>query len=154
MSANYAKIGELYDKAGTLAGVRYSVYDSGPEGRDWIDAVEMRFEYGVVASIYADADFDTIRLELSSLLVREACYVIDATSAEPWVTAVGRSSSWIWLLRNQQGYEDGLRFEFSRQEQAEKKCVVTLVVIASELKVYSSQEVNLSTVRSSDNKTA
>ncbi len=46
-----------------------------------------------------------------------------------------------------------MRFEFSRQEQAEKKCVVTLVVIASGLKVYSSQEVNLA-VRSSDNKPA
>jgi hypothetical protein len=47
--SNYELIGLLHDTAGKLITVRYSVYDSGPDGRDWIDAIELKFENAVVS---------------------------------------------------------------------------------------------------------
>jgi len=69
----------------------------------------MRFE-GAVASAHAEVDTDTIRIELGELTIRENCYVKSATLVKPWDTVVGASLDWIWLLTNQQGYEDGLRY--------------------------------------------
>ena len=137
--SNYDLLGVLYDTAGKLVAVRYSIYDTKPNGKDWIDAIEMRFE-GAVASAYADRDFDTIRLELGELTIRENCYVKIATSLKPWETVVGTSPVWIWLLTNQQGYEDGLRLEFSSIQENRRGNVITLVVIASAILVYSSRE--------------
>src|SRR5262245_27986862 len=107
--SNYDLIGVLYETAGKLVSVRYSIYDSKPDGQDWIDAIEMRFE-GAVASAHAEVDTDTIRIELGELTIRENCYVKSATLVKPWDTVVGASLDWIWLLTNQQGYEDGLRY--------------------------------------------
>lgn len=140
--SNYDYMGTLHDTAGNLVAVRYSIYDAGPDGQDWVDAVEIRFE-GATASVYAEPDFDTIRLELGDLTVREGCYVKSATTVKPWVAAVGRSPTWIWLLTNQQGYEDGLRFEFSMSQQEEELNVITLVVIASGIQIFSCHQSEL-----------
>lgn len=114
--SNYDQIGTLYDKAEKLIGVRYSVFDNRLDGPDWIDAIEMRFET-TVTTIYVEPDFDTLRLELSEMKVGSDCYIKVATSVKPWDDVVGRPLAWVWLLTNQQGYEDGFRFEFSTTER-------------------------------------
>jgi hypothetical protein len=86
--SNYDHMWMLHDTAGNLVAVRYSIYDAGPDGQDWVDAVEIRFE-GATASVYAEPDFDTIRLELGDLTVREGCYVKSVTTVKPWVAVVG-----------------------------------------------------------------
>lgn len=140
--SNYDHIGTLYDTAGKLTAVRYSIYDCEGEGQDWIDAIELRFE-DAVASVYADDD-DTIRLELSGIIIRENCYTKIATSTDLWKSAIGASPTWIWLLKNQQGYGDGLRFEFSSTQKSDATCVITLIAIASGLQVFVSERVRLS----------
>jgi hypothetical protein len=60
---NYDLIGRLWDTEGSLLQVRHSVYESEPEGRSWLDAIELKFEHAI-ASIYAEPDFDTVRLVL------------------------------------------------------------------------------------------
>lgn len=138
--SNYDEIGTLYDKAEKLLGVRYSVFDAGLDGKDWIDAIEMRFENDTIATIYVEAEFDTLRLELSEMKLNEDCSIKVATSVKPWNEVLGRNLSWIWLLSNQQGYEDGLRFEFSTIESDKTSRVITLIGIASSIKMYLSQE--------------
>jgi hypothetical protein len=135
--SNYEQVGALYDKAEKLIGVRYSVFDAGLDGKDWIEAVEMQFE-GAVATVYVESDFDTLRLELSGMKVGSDCYIKVATLTEPWDKVAGRSLSWIWLLTNQQGYEDGLRFEFSAKDN-ETSTIITLIGIASSIQMYLSQ---------------
>ena len=136
--SNYDQIGSLCDKAENLIGVRYSVFDAGSDGKDWIEAIEMQFE-NAVATIYVESDFDTLRLDLSEMKVGSDCYIKVATSTEPWNKAVGKSLFWIWLLTNQQGYEDGLRFEFSAKEN-EAPMIITLIGIASSIQLYISQK--------------
>ncbi len=140
--SNYDRIGKLYDKTEKLVGVKYSIYDAGLDGKDWIDAVEMQFE-DTIATIYVEPDFDTLHIELSELKVGSDCYPKVATSLKPWDDAVGRTLGWIWLLRNQQGYEDGLRFEFSQNEKGKPPTIITLITIASSIEIYHSQKINL-----------
>lgn len=137
--SNYDQIGILFDKTEKLIGVRYSVFDAGSDGKDWVEAVEMRFE-STVATVYVESDFDTLRLELSEMKVDSDCYIKDATSVTLWNDVLGRSMSWIWLLRNQQGYEDGLRFEFSTTQRDKTLTIITLIGIASSIRMYLSQE--------------
>ena len=119
------------------------MYDAASDGQDWIDAIELQFENGTVATVYVDPEFDTLRLELGEVELREDCYVRDATLLIPWTKAVGESLSWIWILKNQQGYEDGLRIEFSSNNELEKVPVITLVSIATSIQVYSSEKIDL-----------
>lgn len=137
--SNYDQIGILYEKTEKLIGVRYSVFDAGADGRDWIEAIEMQFE-SAVATIYVEPDFDTLCLELSEMKVDSDCYIKDATLVKLWNGVLGRRLSWIWLLRNQQGYEDGIRFEFSTTEKDETSKIITLIGIASSIKMYLSEE--------------
>jgi hypothetical protein len=139
--SNYNQIGTLYDKAEKLVGVRYSIYDAGFNEQNWIDAIEMQFE-NIVATIYVEAEFDTLRLELSEMKLNEDCFIKVATSLTPWAEAVGGSLAWIWLLKNQQGYEDGFRFQFSLKNQERKHTIITLLGIASSIEIYLSTQIS------------
>jgi hypothetical protein len=141
--SNYDQIGTLYDTADKLIGVRYSVYDAGLNGQDWIDAIEMRFENDTIATIYVEAEFDTLRLELSEVKLNEDCSIKVATSVKPWADVVGGALAWMWLLTNQQGYEDGFRFEFSSKKEEGKYTIITLLGIASRIEIYLSEKINL-----------
>lgn len=136
--SNYDQIGILYDKTEKLVGVRYSIFDAGLDGRDWIDAIEMQLE-STIATIYVEPDFDTLRLELSEMRVGADCYSSITTFTTPWSNIIGKCLSWIWLLTNQQGYEDGMRFQFSANE-GETPQIITLIGIASSIKIYLSNE--------------
>ncbi|MBX3243331.1 MAG: hypothetical protein KF685_02545 [Acidobacteria bacterium] len=140
--SNYDQITSLYDRAEKLIGVGYSVFDAGLDGKDWIEAIEMRFET-TVATVCVEPDYDTLRVELTEMKVGSDCYFKDATSIKPWVDAVGCTAAWIWLLRNQQGYEDGLRFEFASRKEKGQESTITLIGIASSIKIYISQRIDL-----------
>ncbi len=137
--SNYDQIGKLYDKAEKLIGVKYSVFDAGLDGKDCIEAIEMQFESSV-STIYVESDFDTLQIKLSEMEIGSDCYIKIATSLEPWKEAVGRSLAWIWLLNNQQGYEDGIRFEFSSKDEDQTEVIITLIGIATSIQIYSSQK--------------
>jgi len=137
--SNREKIEILYENAEKLTGVKYSVFDAGRDGPDWITAVEMRFE-NTVATVYVGPDYDTLRVELTEMKVDSDCYTKLVTSMIPWDGLIGRPISWIWLLKNQQGYEDGIRFEFLSREK-EIPIIITMIGIASSIKIYLSQEI-------------
>ena len=90
----------------------------------------MRFE-NTVATIYVESDFDTLRVELDEMKVSSDCYIKVATFEKPWNGIIGRRVAWIWLLTNQQGYEDGLRLEFASTEKENEPIIVTLIGISS-----------------------
>ena len=139
--SNQDQISKLYDKAEKLIGVRYSIFDAGSDGQDWIEAIEMQFE-STVATVYVESDFDTLRLELGEMKVSQNCYIKIATTLKLWEGALGKSLSWIWLLTNQQGYEDGFRFEFPSKEK-EPSTIITLIGIASSIQMYLSQRFHI-----------
>lgn len=138
--SNYDQIGILWEKVEKLVSVRYSVFDAGTDGLDWIEAIEMRFEHSV-ATIYVEADFDTLRLELSDMKIGSDSYAQDATSLRPWQSVLNRPLSWIWVLTNQQGYEDGFRFEFAMSEGEKVSGIITLIGIASSIQIFSSESI-------------
>ena len=139
--SNYDQIGILYDKGGKLIGVKYSVFDAGLDGTDWVESVEMQFE-NIVITVYVDTDFDTLRVNLGEMKVNSDCYLKVVTSVKPWDELIGRRIAWIWLLTNQQGYEDGLRFEFSTKEKGKESRILTLIGIASSIQFFLSQKIN------------
>jgi len=53
----------------------------------------------------------------------------------PWQSAIGRSVRWVWTMVNQQGYLDGLQFEFANNITQEP-VVIQLIAIASSIKLY------------------
>lgn len=142
MTDNYASIGALWDTAGALTGVKYAILES-----DMLVAVELRFD-GATATLYAQSEFDTVRVTREELKLSEVdqelepdeeCRIVDVARKEPWMRAIGHRAVWIWLIRNQQGYEDGVRFEFSTPE-ADDNQIIELVVVASGFQVFGSQE--------------
>jgi Family of unknown function (DUF6334) len=134
------QIGILYDKAEKLIGVQYSVFDAGVDAVDWVEAVETQFE-NIVFTIYVGSDFDTLRVELNEMKLNSDCYKKVATSLKPWDGLIGMQLAWIWLLTNQQGYHDGLRFEFSAKENEKELKIVTLIGIASSIQLFLSREI-------------
>lgn len=136
--SNQELIGHLYDSAGELLAVRYSIFTGGSDGVDSIYAIEFSFTGDSVATVYAEAEFDTVRLELADVVVREDCAIRDASALAPWAGLLGGRLAWIWLLTNQQRYEDGFRFEFS----SIPKQAVTLIAIASRIEIYLSDRID------------
>ena len=137
--SNYENAGLLFDTAGELLGVRYSIFDAGSDGVDWIDAIELSFNNGVVCTVSVESEFDTLRLEVGEMNFGEECFDMDATKLMPWTDFIGGRLSWIWVLTNQQGYEDGLRIEFSLAPERP----VTLIGIASSIQIFSSNRIEL-----------
>lgn len=137
--SNQDQIGVLYDRTGELLGVKYSIFEPESGGVESIDAIEFSFTEGGIATLYVESEFDTLRLELAEMVMREDCVIRDATAITPWADLMGERLAWIWLLKNQQGYEDGFRFEFS----SSSKRAVTFVAIASKIDIYLSDRIDL-----------
>ncbi len=76
---------------------------------------------------------------------------INMSDKLPWQAAIGKQIRWIWTMVNQQGYLDGLQFEFANNIN-QKPVVIQLIAVASGIKVYNrvsltQKLVNLSTVK-------
>ena len=55
--------------------------------------------------------------------------VHDITASAHWSLAVGRTMTWVWRLTNQQGYLDGIQFEFSK-DSYNKSWQVQILIVA------------------------
>lgn len=53
---------------------------------------------------------------------------------ETWKNAYGKPILWLWYMENNQGYEDGLQFEFA-QDAADKSICVQIIAVASQLSI-------------------
>lgn len=142
--SNYDQIASLFNKQEKLEAVLYSIYDAASSGgRDCIAAIQLSFDNGTIATISINTELDNLMIGLHPMAIDQDCYVVDASHTVFWDKMLGRTLSWIWLLTNQQGYQDGIRFEFCARPEDEEKMIVTLIGIASRIEVFSSAEVVL-----------
>jgi len=115
---------EIVDSYGALIWIR----DGEWIGAAGAIALTLGFERGVVL-VTADADDDTIRLTVGDPATGR-----DVSNEAPWRDAIGRELLWLWMLTNQQGYEDGCQFEFGRvvrNDQPERLCIQLMVAGAT-----------------------
>ena len=125
------ELAEIYDDAGCLLGVRYSLFEGDPR---FVTAVALQFE-NLCAVFRAVANADTVAVMIGPLEVEPDEILIDASNSAPWSTCIGLSICWAWQLTNQQGHVDGVRFEFNRTEESSNP-VVELIVMASAMKMF------------------
>lgn len=135
--SNLQKIQESWDEGSALSGVRYELFEGDPNFITSVifrlDAIEIKFK--------AEPNYDEITVELNNSETDSDCEIVDVSKISPWTSLIGSQSSWIWLLTNNQGYEDGVRIEF-RNEQEKVINTVDLIVMASSIKLYTSTEIN------------
>jgi len=112
-------------EAGRLVRVRHGVPVDVPT---LVTTGVLDFELGSWA-LTVNADDDTIRIATTEELRSEDVRLDDAPAESPWTRALGASVQWIWLLRNQQGYHDGIQFSFAHDGQVD--CQIQMIAAAS-----------------------
>ena len=112
---------EVSSEAGALVFVEpvYSAFENP-------DAVHLNFERASY-TVGQNPDDDTI-----TLLRRKLPSIHPASEVEPFSRAIGKRVLWAWILTNQQGYTDGLQFEFWKSAE-EEQVVVQFIAEASQL---------------------
>ena len=102
------------------------------DGLQSLTAVKLKFE-NISIMLIAQED-DSIEIELNGCFVNASGYEIQRLDrSAPWNTAISRPLLWAWMLINQQGYFDGLQFEFAESVEAAVSRI-QLLVIGSEFK--------------------
>lgn len=97
---------------------------------DQISAVRMNFE-SVSLTFGIDEEFD----EVTSLTERELEAMISCQLSPQLERVIGSRCVWCWKMTNNQGYTDGLRFEFSNG------VIVEFVAVASIFNIFIATEV-------------
>ena len=81
---------------------------------DWLVAVQFHFEEGYL-SVEVDPDDDTVDVSFDALwpppLRHWSTDSARHTASASYADVLGLSSSWRWVLRNQQGYQDAFQIE-------------------------------------------
>jgi Family of unknown function (DUF6334) len=95
-------------------------------------AIKLNFEKTSVLAVAQDDD--SISLKWNDRFVNMGDHQIRLLNGvSPWHTAVSRPLLWAWIMFNQQGYFDGLRFEFAETAEAPVSRI-QLLVVGSEFK--------------------
>ena len=128
-------LARIYDDAGSLRGVGYTLLDGDPR---FVTSVALRFD-SLTAVFRAVSDDDTLSAAVEDLLAEPDETLADASGLRPWASCIGRTPAWAWRMTNQQGYTDGVRFEFGEVGQP-ATTTVELLVVASALRVFESNE--------------
>ena len=92
------------------------------------DEVVLTFERGV-ATVVAKGDDDTVEVR-PGLGAAAHRYVL--TDGEPLSRFVGHGALWVWLLCNQQGYQDGFQIEFKNEGE---RMALQMICEASMLRI-------------------
>lgn len=114
---------EMCEEAGRLQRVRYGRY---PDAPSMVWVVRLTFARGDW-SLVAVPDDDS--LMITAELESDHCVFADAPEDSPWHAVLGRSPLWIWTLTNQQGYVDGIQFEFNLDDR--RACQIQMLVLGS-----------------------
>jgi hypothetical protein len=125
-------LAEIFDKESPLVGVSYALFEGDSH---FITAVEIRFE-SFSSTFRAIADDDTLTTSLEALELESDELLIDVSKSEPWSQCLGSRIPWLWRLTNQQGYDDGVRIEFTKPEK-DFIFVVEFFVMASAIQIFS-----------------
>jgi hypothetical protein len=127
-------LARIYDGAGPLLGVTYTLFGGEP---GFAMSVALRFE-SLTALFQAMPDDDTLAVNIGTPTAADEV-AADVSTESPWAGCLGYGVSWAWALTNQQGYADGVRFEFGRPNEA-ASVIVELVVVASAIRLFVSRE--------------
>lgn len=118
-------------EAGELVAVDEIVHVDLPND---VEAFVLRFERGVL-SIVVNADDDTLSLHEGVLALVEGQSQQPSIRGGAWAELLHRTLRWAWIMRNHQGYVDGVQLELAHAGEG-KGSVVQLIAIASAIKVY------------------
>lgn len=114
----------MCDDSGHLVSVRYG---SDPELPDRAHLVGLTFESG---EWWLGVDPDDDSLVIAEHLTDGKAVLTPAPHDSPWQGALGRRPRWVWVMINQQGYMDGIQFEFIT-DKADNDQRIQMVALAS-----------------------
>ena len=127
---------EMAYQAGELKEVKYLFWMECPHRPE---AVVLSFRNRVL-TIQAMADDDTIAITSEQQTISDEQKFVSVTQGAPWSIAIGRAIRWVWTLKNQQEYPDGVQLSFANPD-SEEEVIIQLVTVASFLNIYSVKEV-------------
>lgn len=127
-------LAKIYDHESWLSSVTIARFDA---DRPFVTGVELRFG-SLPATFRANKDDDTLVATIGPLVATLDESLVDVSASSPWSACLGLKARWLWELTNQQGYTDGVRFEFGEPDKP-FQVVVELVVLASEIDIFVSQ---------------
>lgn len=111
--------------AGRLVKVRYGTPCDAPT---LLTTIVLDFEAGSWV-LAVNADEDTARITDTDATSFQDLLLADPAAASPWTQALGATAQWVWILENQQGYADGIQFDFVRD--GTETCRIQLIAMAS-----------------------
>jgi hypothetical protein len=128
--SNLDVLHEAFEKAGDLRRVLAARF-----GGDPTFVTELKFVFeGFALLVRADGEYDEVVLGTGDFSDEPEISIHDVSADAPWSEALGRTICWGWELTNQQGYADGVRFDFANSTGG--KFEVELIVAASSLHAY------------------
>jgi hypothetical protein len=93
--------------------------------------------------IEVNGEFDTVELkkEIDPLYIKKECYQKEYSSEFPWKNAIGKQVMWGWRMFNQQGYEDGIQFEFGLKDNQQVTYKIQLMGLCSTFDISTVEKV-------------
>ena len=126
-------LAKIYDDGGSLVGVSYTLTKGEGDIR-FISAVGLRLE-SLSAVFRAVANNDTLLVSLGQLVAEPDETLVDVSNSSPWSECIGLDICWAWRLTNHEGYDDGVRLDFT-EPGLESTAIVELVMVASSIDVF------------------
>jgi Family of unknown function (DUF6334) len=89
----------------------------------------------IVAMIRVIEEDDTIELTSIDIELANKFDTIDVSDNSLWKDAIGSQLHWVWSLTNNQGYTDGIQFEWTNH-YLKKIIIVQAIAAASCFRLY------------------
>lgn len=125
-------LANIIDEQNQLVSVSYALFEGDLQ---FITAVELHLT-SLTFNLRAIADDDTLSVNFGALELDSDESLVEADNSELWSSCKGGHIVWGWRLTNQQGYDDGLRLEFTKLEE-QSTTIVEFIVMASAIYIYS-----------------
>jgi hypothetical protein len=100
----------------------------------WVDSIVMKFDNGYfIINVNADTDEvqtniqDSYQIDTS----QDNVIVISNCVDNQLLTLIGNKLTWVWTMTNNQGYSDGIQFQFNSKTNS----IVQFIAIASGLQI-------------------
>lgn len=117
------KISNLVEQSGKLLKVDSYAY---PEVPDQLACLVFHFS-NTTCFVSIEEDTDEIKISESHKIED----LVLVSNNPIWMNYINRELVWVWILENNQGYSDGIRFEFKNVNVSAE-----LFAIASRIKLY------------------
>ena len=127
-------LAKIYDHGSWLSSATIARIDG---DQPFVTGVELLFG-SLPATFRANKRDDTLVATIGPLVATLDETLVDVSASPPWSACLGLEARRLWELTNQQGYTDGVRFEFGERAKP-FEVVVELVVHACEIEIYVSQ---------------